>query len=640
MLLQLKDLASQKLISVPEEGLTFGREGGDAQVQVADMGVSKRHAEVFCEGGAWFLKDLGSSNGTMLANERIADATEILPGDVFQLSKRKFEVLKVVEDDGDEAPPEDDDVPPMTEPERKAPAKPAPKVAAKSAPPPAKKPAAGNMAKAGNKPEPTRAAPSDDDGGGGGDEIGNASVGQVLAGVPKAIGYYLVNVPLLLLNPFGTVRKAIEEQPRDPMGKMELIAWALPGNLLSGAMGFIGGLIGGLIGGNLAVGALIGGLVFGAIFGVVGAVVTGLIWHWLLDLVITKVFKGESDARGRTNYFLQFQTATILVALPTALTIIITAIRFRFGIPVIGIIPVLLSAAGGALTLFVSYKWMEFFNVAKWVKIVLLVLLALTALGALTGIPGALSGGGGGVSIPTAGSAGDGDVGDIDDAQKQALEAMKAAGATAEQIKQAEEAYKASREALKAAGAAGADAAKAAEEATKAAAEAAKAGAEAAKAGADAAKKAGEDVKKAGEKAGEDTKKAAEDAKKAAEDAKKAAAEDTKKPPPPDEAKPVAEDTPKGTPAAAVPSGGGYPAWHTKFENIEKRVTDDPTVLRKANVLKLYQELQEKSTEADAKVRKDYKKIDPRTFSHLRDAELFDSAGKTVDDLHKALFGR
>jgi pSer/pThr/pTyr-binding forkhead associated (FHA) protein len=125
MILQLKDLASQKLISVPEEGLTFGREGGDAQVQVADMGVSKRHAEIFCEGGAWFLKDLGSSNGTMLANERIADATEILPGDVFQLSKRKFEVLEVVEDgaEEEEAPPEDDG-PMMTEPERKPAARP------------------------------------------------------------------------------------------------------------------------------------------------------------------------------------------------------------------------------------------------------------------------------------------------------------------------------------------------------------------------------------------------------------------------------------------------------------------------------------------------------------------------------------
>lgn len=627
MLLQLKDLASQKLITVPEEGLTFGREGGDAQVQVADMGVSKRHAEVFCEGGAWFLKDLGSSNGTMLANERIADATEILPGDVFQLSKRKFEVLKVVEDDGagDEEPVEDDG-PQMTEPERKAPARPAAKPAAKSAPPPAKKPAGQKMAPAGGR-EPTRAAPEKGGGGGGDEELGNASVGQVLAGVPKAIGYYLVNVPLLLLNPFGTVRKAIEEQPRDPMGRMELIAWALPGNVISGAMSTLAGLIAALIvGGGIgaAIGGLIGGLIVGSIVAVVASVVTGLIWHPLLTWVIEKLFKGESDARGRTNYFLQVQTAIIIAVLPTGLAIIISALRARFGIPLIGLIPVVLSAVTGALQLFVFMKWMEAFNTAKWVKIVALVLLALTALSALAGIPGALAGGGGIATVSTP-SSGDSDAADdVDDAQKQALENMKAAGATAEQIKAAEEAYKQSKAAMKAAAAASGDAAKAIEEAQKAAAEAQKGAAEAAKGAAEAAKGAAEAAKGAAEAA--------------KPEGKKPPAEDPKEDPKPAVAAKEEPETPRAPPAAVA--GKGYPAWHTKFENIERAVTEDPTVLRKSAVLKAYQELQELSQEADAKVRKDYKKVDPKTFSHLRDAELYESSGKTVDELHKLIFGR
>lgn len=630
MFLQLKDLASQKLITVPEEGMTFGREGGDAQVQVADMGVSKRHAEVFCEAGAWFLKDLGSSNGTMLANERIGDATEILPGDVFQLSKRKFEVLKVVEDDaGDDGDDQQDD-PPMTEPERKAPAKAAPKAAAKSAPPPAKKPAGQKLAPAGPSREPTRAGP-ESSGGGGDEEMANASVGQVLAGVPKAIAYYLVNVPLLLLNPFGTVRKAIEEQPRDPMGRMELIAWALPGNVFSGAMGFIAGLISQLIVGALSIGSLISGLIVGAIVAVVASVITGIIWHPLLTWVIEKLFKGESDARGRTNYFLQTQTAIILAVLPSGLTIIIAAIRARFGIPLIGLIPVVLSAATGALSLFVFIKWMEHFNTAKWVKIVGLVLLALTALSALAGIPGALSGGGGMGGTTIASGSGDA-AGDIDDTQKQALDAMKAAGATAEQIKQAEDAYKQAAAAAKAGQKAAADAEKAAELAAKGAS--------------DDVKKAGDDIKKAGDdvkKAGDDVKKAGDDVKKAADDVK---AEGKKPPPPPeepkDEPKAVAKAEPESAkpPPPPVPSGGGYPAWRSKFDSIEKRVSDDPTVLRKGDVLKAYQELQEKTAEADAKVRKDYKKIDTRTQAHLRDAELYDTSGKTVDTLYKALFGK
>lgn len=628
MFLQLKDLASQKLITVPEEGMTFGREGGDAQVQVADMGVSKRHAEVFCEAGAWFLKDLGSSNGTMLANERIGDATEILPGDVFQLSKRKFEVLKVVEDDAGDDGDEQQDDPPMTEPERKAPAKAAPKAAAKSAPPPAKKPAAQKMAPAGASREPTRAGP-ESNGGGGDEEMANASVGQVMAGVPKAIAYYLVNVPLLLLNPFGTVRKAIEEQPRDPMGRMELIAWALPGNIFSGAMGFIAGLISQLIVGALSIGSLISGLIVGAIVAVVASVITGVIWHPLLTWVIEKLFKGESDARGRTNYFLQTQTSIILAVLPSGLTIIIAAIRARFGIPLIGLIPVVLSAATGALSLFVFIKWMEAFNTAKWVKIVGLVLLALTALSALAGIPGALSGGGGMGGTTIASGSGDSDAaGDIDDAQKQALEAMKANGMSAEQIKAAEDGYKQAAAAMKAAAKATADAQKGADDAVKAAD--------------DAVKKAGDDIKKAGD----DVKKAGDDVKKAGDDVKKAA-DDSKKPPPPEEPKedpkPVvakAEPETAKVPPPPVPAGGGYPAWRSKFDSIEKRVTDDPTVLRKGDVLKAYQELQEKTADADAKVRKDYKKIDARTQAHLRDAELYDTSKSTVDTLYKALFSK
>src|SRR3954468_9929325 len=101
MPLELKDLATQKSLFVPEEGFTFGREGGDANVLLRDTGVSKRHARVFGENGAWFLEDLGSSNGTWLQKERIKDATELLPGDVFQLSQAKFEVLQVLAGEGD-----------------------------------------------------------------------------------------------------------------------------------------------------------------------------------------------------------------------------------------------------------------------------------------------------------------------------------------------------------------------------------------------------------------------------------------------------------------------------------------------------------------------------------------------------------
>src|SRR5262245_45864514 len=134
MPLELKDLATQKPVIVPEEGLTFGREGGDANIQLRDTGVSKRHARVFGENGAWFLEDLGSSNGTWLQKERIKDATELLPGDIFQLSQVKFEVVQVVgNDDEVEATSHEADDPSDAEPidEHEPTPKPLPAAAAK-----------------------------------------------------------------------------------------------------------------------------------------------------------------------------------------------------------------------------------------------------------------------------------------------------------------------------------------------------------------------------------------------------------------------------------------------------------------------------------------------------------------------------
>jgi hypothetical protein len=546
MFLQLKDLASQKLITVPEEGMTFGREGGDAQVQVADMGVSKRHAEVFCEAGAWFIKDLGSSNGTMLANERVADATEILPGDVFHLSKRKFEVLKVLEHDGESNDSAEHQA------ERKA----------------AAKPSAGRPGL-----EPTLAS-SERNGVVNEEVMAEMSASQALAAVPKAMAYYLVNVPLLALKPFGTVRKAIEEQPSPPRGREELIAWAIPGVVLWVTMAFFAGLIGQLIVGSLSIGSLSSGLAVGAIAGTVLSVVSGLIWHPFFTWLIERVFKGESDARGRTNYFLQTQTALLLAIVPSGLSIIIAALRARFGIPFIGLIPVVLSAATGALFVFVFMKWMEAFNTAKWVKMVGLAFLALTTLGAVAGIPNALSSGNDTVTIATGKS--DVDVGAKEGQQPQVTTETAVVNQPDTGINEA----------------------------------------------------------KKGE-GGDDIKPNADEVKVDA-GPPPTPAEDPK-----DEPKAVAKAEPeKSNLPLPVPAGGGYPAWRSKFDSIEKRITEDPTVLRRSDVLKVYQELQDKVADAEAKVRKEHKRADARTQSHLRDLALYENSGKTVDTLFKSLFGK
>ena len=43
----------------------------DCDVQVEDANVSRRHAELRREGGAWWLVDLDSTNGTELNGKRV-----------------------------------------------------------------------------------------------------------------------------------------------------------------------------------------------------------------------------------------------------------------------------------------------------------------------------------------------------------------------------------------------------------------------------------------------------------------------------------------------------------------------------------------------------------------------------------------
>ena len=54
------------------------------QLVLADETVSRRHAELFLEGGRWLLRDLGSANGTCVNGRRVVEA-EVRPGDVVHL---------------------------------------------------------------------------------------------------------------------------------------------------------------------------------------------------------------------------------------------------------------------------------------------------------------------------------------------------------------------------------------------------------------------------------------------------------------------------------------------------------------------------------------------------------------------------
>ncbi len=69
--------------------------GRDVSVSVSvDLpGVSRRHAELFERGGAWWVVDLGSTNGTFLSGEEICGENRLTSGDVLRLGGAIFKYL-------------------------------------------------------------------------------------------------------------------------------------------------------------------------------------------------------------------------------------------------------------------------------------------------------------------------------------------------------------------------------------------------------------------------------------------------------------------------------------------------------------------------------------------------------------------
>ena len=75
---------TQVLPLVPSERVTLGR-APDNTVTLADPLASWRHAALESIGNGWFVRDLGSRNGTVLAGDRIVGDRALRPGDELRL---------------------------------------------------------------------------------------------------------------------------------------------------------------------------------------------------------------------------------------------------------------------------------------------------------------------------------------------------------------------------------------------------------------------------------------------------------------------------------------------------------------------------------------------------------------------------
>jgi len=77
-----------------ERDITIGRDERAAQAALpTDRAVSRRHAIVTAEEGAFTLADSGSSNGTIVGGQAISGPVRLTAGDAFRVGTTMLRVL-------------------------------------------------------------------------------------------------------------------------------------------------------------------------------------------------------------------------------------------------------------------------------------------------------------------------------------------------------------------------------------------------------------------------------------------------------------------------------------------------------------------------------------------------------------------
>ncbi|HEX2572967.1 MAG TPA: sigma 54-interacting transcriptional regulator [Polyangia bacterium] len=81
------DGTSSSMFALPGEGSLFVGRAAEAELQLHDKSVSRRHAQVLVTHGEVQIADLGSHNGVLVNGERIAAVRALGPGDVVSIGE-------------------------------------------------------------------------------------------------------------------------------------------------------------------------------------------------------------------------------------------------------------------------------------------------------------------------------------------------------------------------------------------------------------------------------------------------------------------------------------------------------------------------------------------------------------------------
>jgi hypothetical protein len=418
---EVKNLQSGETFEVGPDGSTFGREGGPANIRVADPSVSKRHARIFAEASGWFLEDLNSVNGTVVDGGKIGAPVPLKPGLVFQMSKQRFEVIAIDGRSGARPPgapaaaaeqetrtsmrqgpanalPSElrkDPIPRKRE-------KPPPRLTDEEPLPPGEVPAAAPAKTTAQLRGKHALQPASD-----GDlpsapygDLGARSAfpaaaedGWEAVGVGGAffegLAYALKTAPALVVRPLATTRQHIEAPPLPAVQQAPLVALLAPTMVAAAVMPAVASALAMALAGATAVEDLVLGPLLATLVGVLAAAVTGFAGHPVLSFLIGWL-GGTADARARTTHLAQGAVAVSLVALAVALSALLAALTARLApasptFHLIVVVPALLGLVAWPAPLLVQWSWFKSYDAAKWFQTLLLIgaVLSLLAGGAV-----------------------------------------------------------------------------------------------------------------------------------------------------------------------------------------------------------------------------------------------------------------
>lgn len=93
-LVVVKGRSANQILKLPSEGVTtVGRQQG-CQIRIGSSQVSRKHCELFEKHGHLLVKDLGSSNGTIVNGKKVDGQLVLEPGNLLLIGSVAFRVEK------------------------------------------------------------------------------------------------------------------------------------------------------------------------------------------------------------------------------------------------------------------------------------------------------------------------------------------------------------------------------------------------------------------------------------------------------------------------------------------------------------------------------------------------------------------